>query len=151
MSATAIEKQAFIDANLAALQGDWDDIDLPPEFATFPSGTYLFHVDKANLDTKKGKLGIVMILKEAIEVPDSELPVPEAGALFYAGFSLATKEGSGRIRKALGAVGQELGLAPMALIEQLPGLELVCDIRTSQDRDDKTRYFSNLEAAALAT
>lgn len=49
-----VEKQAFIDANNALLTGGWDNIELPPEFANFPSGRTSMTIESMTHDAAEG-------------------------------------------------------------------------------------------------
>ena len=141
---TAAETQARIDAANAALAGGWDDIETLPEFATFPSGTYLMAVDKMTLNSEEGFIDCTMRLIGAVDVPDSALPVPVEGSLFFERFRFAYK-GEANFKRTFGKAAQHLNLNPAEFIEQAAGLEFIADVKCRADKEDATKFYNNLK------
>ena len=146
---TAQETQARIDAANAALAGGWDDIETLPEFATFPSGSYLMVIDKMQLDGKEGHISVTCKMVAEIDVPDSSvIPVPPVDSLFYERFRFAYK-GEANFKRVFAKAAQHLNLSPTEFIEQAEGLEFICDIKCRTDKEDATKHYNNLRSAVL--
>lgn len=144
-----VEKQAYIDANNALLTGGWDNIELPPEFANFPSGLYSMTIESMTHDAAEGFIAVKMSLQGVIEVPESDIPVPAEGSLFYTRYSLARKGNAlGDFRRAFEAVGNAIGATnPAEFIEQAAGTEVVVELRARRDKQDATRIYNDVRFA----
>lgn len=146
MAKTAVETQAAIDAANAALMGGWDSIEIPPDFAVFPSGSYLFDVQKMSYNPKEGFIDVTLVLVGAVEVPESVLPIPVEGSLYFERYRLAYK-GDGTFAKCFGHIGQHMGLPPLQFIEQAAGLQIIATIKTRKDKEDATKFYNNIVQA----
>lgn len=144
-----LEKQAFIDANTALLTGGWDSIELPPEFANFPSGLYGMVLESITHDVQEGVIAVKCSLNSVVEVPESDIPVPAEGSLLYIRYNLGRKGNAlGDFRRAFEAVSQALGsTSPAEFIEQAAGTELVMEIKARRDKQDATRVYNDIRHA----
>lgn len=141
-----LDKQAFIDANNALLTGGWDNIELPPEFANFPSGLYSMTIESMAHDAAEGFIAVKMSLTAAIEVPESDIALPAEGSLFYTRYSLARKGNAlGDFRRAFEHVSAALGsTTPQEFIEQAAGTKVIAELRARRDKQDATRIYNDI-------
>mgnify|MGYP006943329257 CR=1 FL=1 len=149
MAKTDLEKQAAIEAANAQLQGAWDDIETPPDFATFPSGTYLMVCKSMKHNAEEGYIDVTLELAEdgVVDVPNAtELPVPANGSLYFERYRLAFG-GQGSWAKVFKAAAINKGCSPAEFMEQAQEEIFVVTIKTRQDKQDKTRYYNNLVSA----
>jgi hypothetical protein len=146
--ATEIEKQAKIDAANAQLMGGWDDIEVSPDFATFPSGTYMVVCKKMTHNADEGFIDVTLELAEdgVVDVPDSNIPVPVAGSLYFERYRLAFG-GQSNWAKVFRAVAMHKGLSPVEFMEQAAEEVFCVTIKARADKQDKTKFYNNLVSA----
>lgn len=144
-------KQAALDANLALLGAGWEDITLPPEYATFPTGDYLMLCQGLRYDEDAHAIVGSFGLAETIEADTAMgIPSPATNSLFYARFNLAASKGNpvGEFRKVFGDVAIALGAAsPNEFLEQSKDLELVVSVVARRDKEDTTKIWNNARKA----
>lgn len=143
--------QAALDANLSMLDAGWEDIALPPEYATFPSGVYLMECQGLVLKTEDNVILGTMSLLEAIEADESMgIAVPATNSLFSARFNLASAKGNpvGEFRRVFEPVAKSLNAnSPREFMEQAAGLQMVCSIVARRDKQDTTKIWNNINRA----
>lgn len=134
----------------ALLQADISDIETLPEYATFPAGTYVFHVAKCSVDTEKRMVIISMALDAmaalANEAEAGEVPVE--GSLYAERYNF-DYDGIERLKKVFGAVFESQGWrTPAQLIEGLQGMSIVCTLNKRKDKKDATKVYNGIVEAA---
>jgi hypothetical protein len=137
----------------ALLNANWEDVQTLPDFATFPAGTYLFKTKRCVANMERNSIDVTLELEAVLELAnqlDAE-HVPPAGSMHFESFRFEF-DGVEKFKKVFSDIALQLGTSgPADLIEQFVPLEIVATISTRVDKNDKTKVYSNLKSAVLAS
>lgn len=134
------------------------DIRAVADYATYPTGTYLFTITKCEVsrakpgeDAKESYISLQAELVGMIELGNAADAdkVPPSGSLYSERFTFIY-DGVENFNKVFGEVGMAVGADTVAkLIEALPGMNLACTVRSRKDKQDATKVYNNLKSAKL--
>lgn len=135
---------------MALAEGDINDIEDLPEYATFEAGTYNVRGSGAKLNAEKGAVNLSMELVAMVELADDANPeaVPAAGSLL--GSNYYGKFGLQKMKKVFKPVMDVLGTSSVVgLLDQFENLDLLVVLTKRVDKEDDKKFYNDIAAVML--